>query len=493
MERTLGPETLVIADAARPVALAGVMGGEESEVADEHRATCCWSARSSRRSACAPGRAPSALSTDASFRYERGVDPELQPAALRRVVELILAVAGGRAEPVAADLEPRPFARARVELRPARVRQLLGIELGPEEIAALLEPIGFRVEPAGDVLRVEVPGWRPDVEREIDLVEEIARRRGYDSFPEALRPFRPSSVPEDPFVAVERRLRRLFGAWGLLEARTTAFAPAAEERVPLLNPLSAEEGHLRDALLPGLLRRVEHNWAHGVRDVRLFEVATVFLPGDGPGGVREELHVAAVLTGARRPPHWSAPTPSWDLWDLEALLSELGAELRWGEVVPGEGRGGVLADGESFRLRGPGGEARGAGGRVRDDALDAPAWAEPVLALEVTLPVALPQAARAYVALPEHPAVERDLALLVPLARSAAEVEAVLREAAGPLLAEAAPFDLYVGKGIPEDRRSLAWRLRFRAPDRTLTDAEVDPAVERVLDALRERLDVHRR
>ncbi len=494
VDRPLDERMLVIADAERPVALAGVMGGEESEVTAETRDVliecALFDPTATRRTARQLG-----LSTDASYRFERGVDPELQPLALRRVVDLIVATAGGEADPASLDVIPCPFERRRISLRPARVEKVLGVEIGAGEIAGLLRPIGFEFETADGALRVAVPGFRPDVEREVDLIEEIARRRGYDSFPEELAAFRPSRVPQDPLVPVRQRLHGLFARWGLWEARTVAFAPADEDRVPLLNPLSAEESHLRDRLVPGLLRRVEHNWAHGVRDVRLYEIGSVFSPG-GPGDPPgEEVRAAAVLTGARLPPHWSGPVPAWDLWDLKALLGELAEELSLGELLPGDGAAQSFVDSvQRFELRAPGGETVGWGGRVPDAAVDAPAWAEPVWALEVVLPAGTDaKAAPKYRTLPEFPASERDLALLVPAERAGAEVEAVIREAAGEILDAVWPFDVYVGRGIPEGIRSLAWRLRFRRAERTLTDAEVQRAMDRVLEALAERLGVHRR
>jgi phenylalanyl-tRNA synthetase beta chain len=182
------------------------------------------------------------VATDAAHRFERGVDPQGQPAALRRVVELITAVAGGTPEPVAADVNLLPFRPTEIQLRPSRIARVLGLTIPAEEVRQLLEPIGFAVRSEGETLRVTVPGFRPDVTGEIDLVEEIARRRGYDSFPEQMQPFRPSSVPTDAAVAVESVVRTLFLRWGFLEARTAGFAPATEARVPLLAPLSSEEG-----------------------------------------------------------------------------------------------------------------------------------------------------------------------------------------------------------------------------------------------------------
>ncbi|HEX6070149.1 MAG TPA: phenylalanine--tRNA ligase subunit beta [Longimicrobiaceae bacterium] len=490
VDRILDADMLVIADAERPVALAGVMGGEETEVGSsttELLLECAlFEPRRVRRGARALG-----LSTDASYRFERGVDPELQPVALRRLVDLILATAGGEVAAPAVDLGPRPHRAHEVTVRPDRVRRVLGADLDAAGVEALLRPIGFQVRNGEADLRVTVPGFRPDVTREIDVIEEIARRRGYDSFEETLRPFRPSNAPEDPLARVVGRVHELFARWGFREARVPGFAPEAEGRVPLLNPLSSEESHLRDALVPGLLRRVEHNWAHGVRDIRLYEVGTVFFPAGEREVPREEIRVAAVATGGRRPSHWSGASEPWDRWDLKALLAELGELLGAGDLVPAAGDAGSRLLDEADRFHASAAAAEG--GRVRTDAIDAPLWAEAVWALEATLPTAPAERTVHYRPLPEHPAVERDLALLGARATSAAAMEEVLRGAGGELLEEVWPFDVYEGKGIPDGERSVAWRLRFRHADRTLTDAEVDRAIEAILTALRERLDVRRR
>jgi len=382
------------------------------------------------------------------------------------------------------DLVPHTFERLKVGVREERVEKVLGLPISAKEIRDLLEPIGFEVNTKPRPMRVLVPGFRPDVTTEIDVIEEIARRRGYGSFPEAMRPFRPTSVPEHASIAVERRMRDLLVRWGFLESVTAGFAAESPGAVPLLNPLSAEEGFLRTSLIPGLLRRLEHNLAHGVRDVRLFEIGAVFHSGDGSAPL-EERRVAAAFTGASRPPHWSGPVPDWDVWDLKALLEELAIEYGGAATVePRDGRLVVAMDGHDVAL----GRIAAAG------EVDAPAWAAPVLVLEARLPAAGPdRRGIPYREIPVHPGSERDLALLVPTTVSADQVAAAIRGAAGALLEDVFPFDLYEGKGIPEGVRSVAFRLRFRAADRTLTDAEVDKPVDAVLAALEERHGIRRR
>jgi phenylalanyl-tRNA synthetase beta chain len=484
LDRVLGPGALVIADRLRAIGLAGVMGGEESEVTDGTSRILLECALFDPLTVRKTARSL-ALSTDASHRFERGVDPEGQPRALRRVVELILTIAGGSVSGPAVDVRTRRPAPVRIAVRPARVRRVLGVTLRGEEIDSLLRPIGFHTEEGADAIRVAVPSYRPDVTREIDLIEEIARRRGYDSFLSDLRPFRAGRVPPAPLLEVQRRLHSLMARWGLYEARTVAFAPASPSRVPLLNPLSAEESHLRDNLVDGLLRRVEHNWAHGVRSIRLYEIGSVFRPG---GRVPdEEIHLAAVLTGAASPPHWAGAERAWDVWDLKALAADVAAAF--GGVVSVDAHGGQgrlqLTDGTNERI--------GTAAEVEASRLDAPAWAGPVHALEIVLRPPPVNAARAYLPLPSFPAVERDLALVTPVQVESDGVARVIHEAAGDLLERVWPFDLYEGRGLPEGTRSVAWRLRFRHPDRTLTDEEVEKVVDRTLQALEEEYGVRRR
>jgi phenylalanyl-tRNA synthetase beta chain len=332
------------------------------------------------------------------------------------------------------------------------------------------------------------------VTREIDVIEEIARRRGYDSFTTGLSAYRPGVVPGDPLLRFEDQVHRLFERWGLLEARTAAFAPASPDRVAILNPLSSEESLLRDDLAHGLLRRLEYNWARGVRTIRLYEIGTVFAP-DGHGVPAEEVHVAAVFTGARTPQHWSASPQPFDLWDLKGLCAEVASLLRLtvapvDEAAPPTP---LLAPGEALRLLERDGDTAGWGGRVSSRRLDAPAWGEAVWLLEARLRVPERASDHSYTPLPAYPAVERDLALVLDRSLPAARVEEVIRRESGPTLEALRPFDLYVGEGIPEGARSVAWRLRFRHPERTLTDAEVDAVTGRVVEALRTELHVERR
>lgn len=497
VERVLSEDMVVIADASDPTALAGVMGGEASEVTAETRdiflECALFDPGITRRTRNAVG-----LSTDASYRYERGVDPEGMETALRRALDLIVAVAGGEVDDVVADLYPEPRPAPVVPITASRTTRLLGVPFTPAQIADLLEPLGFALESSGDdELRFRVPGYRSyDVSREADLIEEVARRYGYDSFPAELRPFRPSAVPDDPLAGLESRLRTLMVGQGFAEARLAAFVPESAGVVAPLNPLSSAESRLRGALLPGLLRRVEANFAHGARAVRLFEIGTVFGPGESPESLpHEETRLAFVVTGPAEPPHWSAPSRAADIWDLKGLLATLVAHLSADLALePGAAEGTPLAAGRAFRVVASDGSTVGWGGEIDGRAIEAPVWADHLFGAEVVLrdDFVRPKQHR-FQPLPAYPAIERDVALIVPETLAAATVEATIRAAGGRLLEDVTIFDLFRGAGIPEGARSIAYRLRFRSPERTLTDNEADKALDRVLKRLQEELGVTRR
>jgi phenylalanyl-tRNA synthetase beta chain len=496
-DRRLSQGMLAICDASDPVAIAGVMGGHDSEVSEgstEILLECAlFEPKSVRETRTALG-----MSTDASYRFERGVDPEGMERAIRRAAEVILATAGGDPDPVILDVCPRPWKGLTVSLRPSRVKHLLGIELSGQEITDLLTPLGFEVVGSSqEALDVAVPGFRVyDVCREVDLLEEVARTYGYDRFPSDLRAFRPGTVPGDPLFQLEDELRDLLVGQGFFEAQTMAFAPENGGEVELNNPVSAEESYLRTALLPGLLRRVEYNFARGRRDVRLFEIGTVF-HGQGPvERPREETRLAVVLTGGRSPLHWEREAEEVDIWDVKGLLSRLipGARLQGAVTREGAPEGTGLVGEEGFAVVDSQGDAMGHAGRVDPGRVDAPAWAGPVWGIELVLP-SLPDPAPVpfHEPAPAFPGVDRDLALLLPKGLPARQVEEAIRGAAGPLLVDLQVFDLFEGEGIPEGLRSVAFRLRFQSGQRTLKDQDVERSLVDVANRLREELGVETR
>src|SRR5438128_4032275 len=471
--RTLTPEMTAICDAERPTIVAGVMGSAESEVSaatTDLVIECAYfqptRIRRTRRAL--------ELSSESSYRFERGIDMLAMPDALRRAIELIVAVAGGELREPPLDLWPEPVQERTVFLRPERVSRLLGVAVARADIERYLTSVGFFVAPKEERLAVQVPGWRPDVTRDVDLIEEVARLAGYDAFPDELRPYRPGTVPDAPEERARARARERLARSGMYEARTIPLGPPdGPDAVAVLNPLSAEEAHLRSRLLPGLVRRVEYNWANRNRDVRLFEVGTVFR---WKGALEEWTSVAGVLTGGRHSPHWSdgAKVPDMDLWDLKhhfELAVSVAAPSCAVQPTTGGAPGWVAVQ--------PSGEVIG---EARPLEADAPVWAGQVFGFEVRLLVGSPEPSL-YQPLPLQPPVERDLALVLPAGVTAAAMAAVLRRTAGPLLERLDVFDEYRGPAgggdVPGGHRSVAWHCTLRDPMLTLRGRDVDAAMER--------------
>ena len=505
-ERALTDEMIVIADVTTPQAVAGVMGGRDSEVTDATTdiflEVANFDPRRIRNARRALG-----MATDASYRFERGVDVEVAPQALERVARLIVGLAGGRVDGAPVDLVYQPVPARRVQLREKRVATLLGAVVGGDEIAKLLESVGFKV---GRDLSVEVPSWRSDVAGEVDLIEEVARLRGYDSFPVELRPFRPTAVGDDPQWLTARRLRDALVGQGMIEVRPMPFVAGDSRYVRVLNPLAENEAHLRRSVVETLARRAEHNLARMEGNLRLFEIGSAFEPSAGELP-NEELRVGALVMGRRVPPHFSDPkTPefagwvNYNEWDAKALGHVIATTVYAGATIE-------LAGSESpdllWEIRVDGKPT----GSVRRLALDAPVWASSAYGIELSLGLlasaevaprgesahrkfesARPVVTR-YRELPTTPSSEFDLALLVPEGVRAEQVEDVMRRVSGRLLERVELFDRYVGSGVEAGHRSLAWRLTFRHAERTLRDREIETRRSDILRALADELNVRQR
>ena len=513
IEHKFDTEMLMICDTAVPHDIAGIMGGMHSSVREDTTdillECALFEPKSIRRTRRALG-----ISTDASYRFERGVDPEGHLPAVKRALEVILATAGGEVDGPIMEVLPRPWAASALTFRPTRVEQVLGVGFDDAELKALLTPLGFAVQngdgkaEGGGDLRVIVPGYRSyDVTREIDLIEEITRAHGYDRFPEELAAARPTTVPDHPLFALEDRLRTVLSGEGLFEAANPAFASIHEGEVEISNPISMEESRLRVLLVPGLLRNVEYNFARGARDVRLFELGTVFHAAGAGEPPLEDLHVAFVVTGRREPEHWSGEGEALDFSSMKGLVETVLAESGWDEAAVKVPMAGALAEGlasgsvgdlfvptSSIALTAGDGTPTGAAGQVRPDRIDAPAWAGQLWAMELTLPSEpVARTTPTYRSLSPFPSVDRDLALLVPYDVPTSAVSDEMRDVGGALLERVTVFDLYRGDGVAEGHRSLGFRLRLQAWDRTLKDKEVDRVVEKIVKCLREGLGVEQR
>jgi phenylalanyl-tRNA synthetase beta chain len=480
VERKLTSDMVSIADAEGSIGVGGVMGAANTEVSEattDLLLECAWfEPRRVRRARKTLG-----LSTDASHRFERGVDLWGLPEAQRRLADLILATAGGRLVD-GVDVWPIVTNPPRVFLRVARVQQLLGAALPVASIEKYLVAIGCTVlyKPEDERLAVDVPGWRPDLESEVDLIEEVARLHGYDNFPIELRPYRVGRLGDGPLDRAITEVRDGLVGLGLLEVTLLPMGPAeGPQSVRLLNPLSAEDSHLRETLLPGLARAVVTNWSRQSRDIRLFEIGTGFRMA-GPGQRPDEtMRVAGVLTGARSPTHWTegSKPAEYDLWDLAAVFQAATALANPAAQVQVDS-GGWVARTPDGRLV----------GRAAQVDLGPPAWAAPVYGFELEIAADVRPPVR-YTPLPTTPSAWRDVTLVLGAGVAAAKVEAVMRSTVGRLLESVGVISEFRSEQLGADHRAVQFRLVFRAADRTVRDEEVDAAVSRVLKALEQQLD----
>jgi len=507
VERALVAGTTVICDAERPVALAGVMGGRHSEVSDATTdillEVAVFEPRFVRRVRRAVG-----LSTDASYRFERGVDADAVTELANIGASLIAQVAGGTVGPLI-DIGGASPSRAPIVLRPSRVAQLLGATVPVAEITRRLESLGCAVSGDAESLLIRAPSWRHDLLLEVDLIEEVARLVGFDALPDELRPFRPGRAPDHPAHLAARRVRDVLVGLGLSETRPMPFTSRGDERTPRVrNPLAEDEPFLRAALLDTLARRAEYNLSRMQGNIRLFETGNAFVASSGRLP-REEVRVAALVMGARRPPHFTEPQPPvFDAWDAKGIAEQMAAA-----VFPGH-RVSLAAANDGPVIWTIEVEERGRVGHVERVQLDRPVWAADAFGVEITIDVmsaedvaehgqhahgtrtARATSASAGIrvrALPVTPAAEFDLALLVPDGVAASAVESAMRSASGELLEKMVLFDEFRGLGVAPGYRSLAWRLTFRHPERTLRDKEIEGRRSRLLETLDKELGIRPR
>jgi phenylalanyl-tRNA synthetase beta chain len=501
--RPLDPSVLVIADARRPVALAGIMGGAATEIAAATTTVlleaASFQAAAVRRAARALG-----LRTEASARFERGVDPEGTLRAARRCAALIAELAGGTVLRGAIDVYPVRARRRAITLRLARIPRLLGVEVPAEEVVAILRRLGLQVRSRGKTVRATPPVGRRDLEREEDLVEEVARHWGYERIPEAL----PVEVVQQgrraPSIEAEAAARDALIRAGLTEALTVSLvAPRLLDRlglppedpwrraVPIRNPLTTDHTHLRSCLLPGLLEAVRANVSRRREAVHIFEIGRVFRAASPAPEERKALAIA--LRGPWGAGAWAAGGGDREVtfFHLRGALDVLAAELRAGELALEAGGPQWLHPGRAARVL-LDGTPLGVAGELHPDAAARFDLSGRTYVAELDLEAVLARAILQprFVGLPRFPAVRRDVAVVAPEDLPHAAVVAVLRETAGELLESVELFDVYAGPPLAPGARNLAYALSFRARDRTLTGEEVDGVMARIHAALPERLPI---
>jgi phenylalanyl-tRNA synthetase beta chain len=485
----LSQSHLVIADSAKAIGLGGVMGGEETGVSSGTTTVLVESAYFDpgliRRTSRGLG-----LISDASFRFERGVDPKSVWFAAHRAVQLIREVAGGTASTSILVAGQEPNSERQVLFRPNRCTDILGSQV--PDAALIFERIGLK-SAGKDYWRI--PSYRLDLEREIDLIEEVSRYHGIQKLPGRLQGSPTISSPIDTAHDDAMLLRRKLAGLGLAEARTLVFLDESSlrnslgpvgETLQLRNPLAEDQQILRPSLIPGLLRAAERNFNRGARSVALFELGQIFLPTEP----EESPRLAILLSGENAVPSWNQTSRSYDLFDAKGILETVyGSTVQTRRTDPND-LAALICELVSS------GRRIGYLGLVRPrQARELGAKGAVVLA-EVELPVAATRSLFKLKPLERFPAVTRDIAFVAPRSMRWGEVVATLNPARESLLVDVQVFDLFIdptGQKIPADKKSLACSLTYRASDRTLTQDEVNEVHQRLKKRLVDELDVNLR
>jgi phenylalanyl-tRNA synthetase beta chain len=498
--RELTPDNLVIADTAGPIALAGVMGGLETEVSDKTTLVLLESANFEFTSIRRTMRAFN-LPSEASTRFSKGIHPELVRPAAERAAELMRQHAGAMVCRGLVDCYPAPLPPQTIVLDLREVRRLLGMEFPPLEAVRILQGLEFQVEQvSGETLRVTAPPHRLDIQvGPADLIEDLARIYGYNHLPATLLADQLPEQHGNPSLALEERVRDLLAGVGLQEVITYSLtAPEREqplglpkkEYVRLLNPLSSERVVMRQSVLAGVLEVAAANLRH-TDEVRLYEVGPVYLSKEGEKLPEEPRRLALVLCGRRQPEFWGDGTASkpaeLDFFDLKGVVEALAADLHLPEVVFRQSAASYLHPGKAAEMD-VGGRAAGSFGSLHPKVAEAfDLGSRQVLAGELDLEViltAVPERYR-YTPVPRFPAALRDVAVIVDEETPAERIVAEIRAAGAGLLSGVRLFDLYRGESIPAGKKSLAYALAYQAGDRTLTDKEVDKAHKKIEDRLK--------
>ncbi|WP_460318389.1 phenylalanine--tRNA ligase subunit beta [Pseudomonas ogarae] len=495
-EVTLRSDTLVIADHARALAIAGVMGGEHSGVSATTRDVFLESAFFDQIAVAGKARSYG-LHTDASHRYERGVDWQLAREAMERATGLLLDITGGEAGPIIETVSEQHLPKiAPVTLRAQRITQMLGMEMDPAEVERLLSALGLNISADGaGQWRVEVPSHRFDISLEVDLIEELARLYGYNRLPVRYPQARLAPQAKAEARSDLPELRRLLVARGYQEAITYSFIDPRQfelfnpgvEPLLLANPISNDMAAMRSSLWPGLVKSLQHNLNRQQDRVRLFESGLRFV--GQLEGLKQEPMLAGVVCGSRLPEGWAQGRDVVDFFDVkadvEAVLGFAGA-LDAFTFVPGKHP--ALHPGQTARIERDGREV-GYVGAIHPELSKTLGLDRPVFVFELVLAeVALGKMPK-FQELSRFPEVRRDLALLADRDVASSAVLDVIRENAGEWLTDLRLFDVYQGKGIDPHRKSLAVGLTWQHPSRTLNDDEVNTATQNILTSLETRLN----
>lgn len=496
-KRVLDTDMLVIADAESPQAVAGIMGGAGSEVDDDSNHIFLESAWFLPRSVRATARRLGML-TEAAQHFQRGADIEMAVYAIDRAAMLMQELGAAEIAPGILDAYPATQARTSVSLRFERTTELLGVAVVPDTQVDILSGLGFAVEQRDATgCTVGVPAWRHDVGHESDLIEEVARHYGYDRIPTTLPPVRQCEMvfaPEDKHV---RALRRFLAAQGLVEVMNWSFGnPENESRaranhadasmVMLANPLSENQAGMRTTLLPGLYATAAYNHKRGARGIAAFELGPVYHAAETDTLSREVMCLGVVLSGIV-PGHWSCPERLVDYFDIKGIAESLAVYLKRQFTVEAAAHP-AFQQGQSatIRLRK---KTLGHMGKPVAEAIRSFELPEQVYALELTLEplLAAPAPPAQFEDIPQYPASLRDLAVVVEQSTPAEDLVKIIRQAGGALLKKIEIFDVYRGKPLPPEKKSVALSLVFQSPERTLTDKDTQKSLDRIIKQLQQQ------
>lgn len=493
-ERVLPEGAVMVCDAEREVSIAGIMGGENSEISDTTTdvvlESAYWNPSSIRRTAKALG-----IQSDASYRFERGADPNVSDYALDRAASLIVELAGGHVLKGKIDIYPKKIQPRQVSLRPERCNSVLGTRLSSAKIEKFLSRLGIRKVAAKKGRTIfQVPTFRVDIEREIDLIEEVARVYGYDNIETKTvasidldHPFKKESLTD--------RIREILVGFGYHEALTISLQDertallANPHPVRLANPLGAEMSTMRTSLVPGLLQAVARNHSFGNVDLRMFEIGHVFSRSAEPqvvDNIKEEQRVCLLLTGLFEPRHWKYAASPADIYHLKGEVADLlqACDLdSWRYIYYSTSE--TLADNPIFvEINGA---TAGYLGHVKQQVREAFGVEHDVWVAELNVELLSSKKVRRYVPLPRFPKARRDVAFVVDVSVTAESIEQCMREAGTELLQEIEVFDVYRGPNLPAGKKSIAYTLQIMSRERTLTDEEIDAEVGRVVQRVCQR------
>ncbi len=496
VERTLTGEMMLIADEQKGIALAGIMGGVNTEINNNTKDVLIESAYFSptniRRTSKTLG-----LRSESSYRFERGADVGICDWASQRCAQLILETAGGELASGVVDVYPTPEKQKEIELHFQKTTTLLGVPISHAEQISYLTKLGLTlVEQTPGICKFKIPTFRVDLKRDVDLIEEVGRLYGVEKIP-ATAPR--NAIGTNAFDAVYDQIseaRRILTGMGLYEAQGQTLIAheecrvKTEEQVGLANPLSSDMDVLRPGLLPGLIHSLQHNISRKNYDVGLFEIGRVFIQSNG--AAKQENHVAIAITGQRAPNFWSGSErdAKFDVFDLKGMIEEFLEQLglRGVTFAKRQESGGLFLESAAIALGGklPLGEM----GQLppalakKHDLRDAVYLAE----LNLDQLIARRNSGKSFKSLPQFPAIRRDAAILVPETTTHDSVLQAVKQSKPANLESVELFDVFRGKNVPEGQKSLAYAFTYRSPEKTLTDAEVNASHSKIIEAFKAQL-----